>query len=213
MSGRVRFIALVFALTGATLGAAQSNPGRFSRAGVVRATATVDSVFVARTLESGRIEGGDWASYLLARLGAGPIPDTLAITVTVDSTGIQVNGRLQDLPLEARRLLGPLASMVDSSTVVAADVGLRRSGREVIRFFLRGLRVNGFPFPEFLLTSMMAQVGRQYPALTASGRDLYVQVPADGTVRLAPGAVLISIAAADSTRTPTDTARAASPPS
>jgi hypothetical protein len=166
--------------------------GRLSREGVVRATATVDSVFVSRTAKAGRVGGGDWGSYLLARLGAGPIPDTLAILIGVDSAHIEVHGRLQDLPLDARRLLGPLASMVDSSTVVAADVALQRTGREVVRFYLRGIKINGFPFPEFLLGPMMAQVGRQYPALTASGRDLYVQIPPDGTVRLGDGAVLIA---------------------
>ena len=185
---------------------AQGNGGHLSRQGVVRATATVDSVFVARTLKAGQVEGGDWASYLLARLGADQIPDSLAIVVTIDSAHIEVHGRLQDLPLEARRLLGPLASMVDSSTVVAADVSLQRTGPELIRFFLRGLKVNGFPFPDFLLGSMMAQVGRQYPALTPSGRDLYVQIPRDGKVRLGDGVVLIAIA--DPT-TPKDSTRPA----
>jgi hypothetical protein len=96
------------------LEAQQARPGRLSKDGVVRATATVDSVFVARTLKAGKVEGGDWASYLLARLGAGPIPDTLAIEVAIDTTHIEVHGRLQDLPIVARRLLGPLASMVES---------------------------------------------------------------------------------------------------
>jgi hypothetical protein len=184
-------VALLLAATIARPVAAQQN-GHLSRAGVLRATATVDSVFVDRKLAQGRVEAGDWASYLLARLGAGPIPDTLAIVIAIDSSHIEVHGRLKDLPLEARRLLGPLASMVDSSTVVAADVSLQRTGPEVVRFFLRALRINGFPFPDFLLASMMAQVGRQYPALTASGRDLYVQIPADGTVHLGDGAVLIA---------------------
>jgi hypothetical protein len=180
-------------------------PGRLSRDGVVRATATVDSVFIARTLPLGNVDGGDWASYLLARLGAGPIPDSLGILVSIDSTAIQVRGRLQDLPLETRALLGPLATTVDSTTVVIALVDLQRTGRQIIRFRLRGLRVNGYPFPEFLLAPMLVQVGRQYPALTASGRDLYVQIPADGVVSLAPGLVVVrtvadTAAARDSSR-------------
>ncbi len=126
--------------------------------------------------------------------------------IAVDTSHIEVHGRLRDLPLEARRLLGPLASMVDSSTVVAADVALQRTGREVVRFYLRGIKINGFPFPEFLLGPMMTQVGRQYPALTASGRDLYVQVPPDGTVRLGDGAVLIA-----TVQVPPDSSRSTPP--
>lgn len=169
-----------------------SAKGRLSMDGVLRASSQVDSVFVDRTKPAGAIDGGDWASYLLARLGAGKIPDGLGIEVVVDSSRIEVHGRLQDLPLEARALLGPVASMVDSTTMIAADVLVQRTGAEVVRFWLKGLRVNGFPFPEFLLGSMMASVGRQYPALTASGRDLYVQVPADGRLTLGEGAIQIT---------------------
>ena len=205
---RVAIAALVAGMT--LIGRADAQQGgkdgRLSRDGVVRATATVDSVFVSRTAKSGRVEGGDWGSYLLARLGAGAIPDTLAIVIAVDTAHIEVHGRLQDLPLDARRLLGPLATMVDSSTVVAADVALQRTGREIVRFYLRGIKINGFPFPEFLLGPMMAQVGRQYPALTASGRDLYVQIPPDGTVRLGDGAVLIATVAM-----PSDSSRSTPP--
>ena len=178
--------------------------GRLSNDGVTRASASVDSVFVDRTKPAAAIDGGDWASYLLARLGAGRIPDGLGIAIVVDSTRIRVRGRLQDLPQETRDLLGPIAGMVDSSTVIVADVIMQRTGREVVRFWLRGLTVNGFPFPDFLLGSMMASIGRQYPALTASGRDLYVQVPSDGQLTLGEGAILIA--------TPADTAKPATPP-
>ena len=167
--------------------------GRLSNDGVLRATAQVDSVFVDRRKSAAEIDGGDWASYLLARLGAGKIPEGLGIEIRVDTARIEVHGRLQDLPPETRTLLGPVASMVDSSTVIAADVVMGRTGPEVVRFWLRGLRVNGFPFPEFLLGSMMASIGRQYPALTASGRDLYVQVPADGRLTLGDGSVRLGI--------------------
>jgi hypothetical protein len=177
-----------------TIGQAQTNPspGRLSADGVGRATAQVDSVFVDRSKRDGRIDGGDWASYLLARLGAGRVPDSLGVVVAIDTSHIEVRGRIQDLPAETRRLLGSLSTMVDSTTVIAADVTLQRTGPEVIRFRLRGLKVNGFPFPDFLLGPMMASIGRQYPALTATGRDLYVQVPADGRVALGEGVVMIA---------------------
>lgn len=190
-------------LTSATL-EAQGNPrpGRLSSDGVLRASATVDSVFLDRNRPEGLIDGGDWASYLLARLGGGRVPDSLGIEVLVDTAAIAVQGRLQDLPPETRALLGPLANMVDSTSVIVADVVLQRTGREVARFWLRGIKLNGFPFPEFLLGPMMASVGRQYPALTKSGRDLYVQVPADGVLALATGAVRLTTTPADSAGRP-----------
>lgn len=182
---------LLLAVLAVAPATAQSNPapGRLSLAGVMRASAVVDSVFVDRTGTAGAIDGGDWASYLLARLGAGEVPDSLGIVVDIDTARIEVRGRIQDLPAETRALLGPLANMVDSSTVIAANVLLQRTGPEVVRFWLRGLTLNGFAFPEFLLAPMMASIGRQYPALTKSGRDLYVQVPADGVMWLEPGVI------------------------
>lgn len=178
---------------GAAVAQEAPDGGKLSKAGVARASALVDSVFVDRTRRDGLINPGDWASYLLARLGVNQIPDSLGIRVEVDTTHIEVRGRLQDLPPEARGLLGPVASMVDSSTMIVADVTLQRTGPEVARFWLRGIKVNGMSFPDFLLGGMMAQVGRQYPALTSSGRDLYVQVPADGVLALTPGAIRIAV--------------------
>jgi hypothetical protein len=194
----VTIAALAAALVGAPAAASQTEPaprdgpiGRLSASGVLRATAAVDSVFIERTVKRTTIEAGDWASYLLARLG-GHIPDSLGLVVAIDTAAIEVRGRFQDVPPEARALLGPLAAMVDSSTTISADVRLQRTGREVIRFWLRSLTVNGFQIPEFVLASMMAKVGRQYPALTETGRDLYVQVPADGSVTLGTGVVVVA---------------------
>lgn len=193
-TNRINAFAAVCWIAAAAPGTGQApSPGHLSNDGVLRASSQVDSVFVARTKADGRVDGGDWASYLLARLGAGRIPDNTAIEIAIDTAHIEVRGRLQDLPPEARALLGPVARMVDSNTVVVADVTMERTGREVVRFWLRGLQINGFPFPEFLLGRMMASVGRQYPALTATGRDLYVQVPADGRLALGDGAVLITV--------------------
>ncbi|MGE0554221.1 MAG: hypothetical protein AB7R55_12395 [Gemmatimonadales bacterium] len=184
---------LLFTLVATAGAAAQDPPSRhLSLAGVGRASATVDSVFVDRTLPDGLVAPGDWASYLLARLGGAGIPESVGILVAVDSTHIEVSGRLRDLPPEARALLGPLAAMVDSNTVVVADVTLDRTGREIARFHLRSLVVNGFPFPEFLLATMMARVGSQYPELSKTGRDLYVQIPADGSIVLVNDAVRLT---------------------
>jgi len=184
--------AALVTLSAAVAAAQTTGNGRLTNQGVVRASALVDSVFIDRTLKQARIEAGDWASYLLARLG-GQIPDSLGLVVQIDSAGIQVRGRLQDVPPEARGLLGPLAAMVDSSTVIVAYVTLQRTGREGARFWLKGISVNGFALPEFVLAPMMARVGRQYPDLTESGRDLYVQVPADGTISLGRNVVVIAV--------------------
>jgi len=191
MALRLAGVLVAAQLTPLAAQAPDSLRGLLSNEGVIRATAEVDSVFVARLKPSASIGGGDWASYLLARLGAGIIPDSLGILVEVDTARIQVRGRLQDLPQETRDLLGPVASMVDSSTVIVAHVLMQRTGPQVVRFWLRGITVNGFAFPEFLLGSMMASIGRQYPALTSSGRDLYVQVPPDAVVALGPGVIRI----------------------
>ena len=124
-----------------------SAKGRLTRDGVLRASAQVDSVFVDRKKPAGEIDTGDWASYLLARLGGGRIQDGLGIEVKADSSQIEVRGKLQDLPPETRALLGPLATMVDSSTVIAATITMQRTGREVVRFWLKATGSMAFRFP------------------------------------------------------------------
>ena len=186
---------LLLALTLASLAATQAPPGRISRAGVARAQAVVDSVFLDRKALEGTIEGGDWASYLMARLGVEPIPENTEILIAVDSTHIVLSGRLQDLPQEARAMIGPLAALVDSSTVLAADIALLPAAQGLSHFRLQGVSVGGFPVPEIVLRSMLLDVGEHYPALTKTGRDLYVEIPTDGRVRLIPGAVRLTAAA------------------
>ncbi len=192
----MKWVLLGFMLTAEAAAQAGPTSGRLSNAGVGRAASQVDSVFVDRTKPAALIDGGDWASYLLARLGAGPVPDSLGIAIVIDSTHIEVSGSLADLPPETRALLGPLAARFSPNTVIVADVIVQRTGPELVRFWLRGLNVNGLPFPEFFLAPMMASVGRQYPALTKSGRDLYVQVPPDGHFTLSEGSVAIGVIAA-----------------
>ncbi len=167
-------------------------PGRLSRAGVVRAQAVVDSVFLDRKTPEGTIEGGDWASYLMARLGA-PLPDSINFRVAVDSERITLSGRIQDLPPEARAMIGPLAVLVDSTTVLAAEVVLAPAMRGLAHFRLRAVSVGNIPVPELLLQSMLFNVGDRYPALTKSGRDLYVEIPPDGRLTLAAGAVRLAV--------------------
>lgn len=166
---------------------------QLTNAGVVRASAKVDSVFIDRLIPETTIDGGDFGSYLMARLGVIPIPDDLKLRVTVDTQKILIHGRVSDLPELARQTLGPLMGMVPLETPIAGDVELSRVNQEVIRFRLAAVRVNGIPVPEGLVAAVMYEVGRQYPVLGQSGRDLYVRIPADGEVVLVPGGVKLRV--------------------
>lgn len=177
-------------------------PGRITREGVARAQAVVDSVFLDRKATEGRIEGGDWASYLMARLGVEPIPENTEIQIAVDSEKIVLSGRLQDLPAEARAMIGPLAALVDSSTVLAAEIALLPSAPGLAHFRLEKVSIGGFPVPEIILRSMLLDVGERYPALTKTGRDLYVEIPLIGRVSLVPGAVRLTMPPAKVTPPP-----------
>lgn len=192
----------LFLATAPAFAAAQSPPAADSvtASGVFRASAVVDSVFVDKLADSGFVGAGDWAAYLMARLGIIPIPPDLRLKVVSDTLVIRISSRLGDLPDEARRALGPIVGMLPPETEIAGDITLSRAAREVVRFHLETVRLNGFPVPEPLVYSALLEVGRQYPALTRSGRDLFVEVPLDATVALATGGVRL-LAPPDSART------------
>jgi hypothetical protein len=179
---------------GATGPAASARgPGRLSRAGVYRAAARVDSVYVERVNRQALVDGGDFASYLVARLGVRPVPDDLAIDIGVDTGAVTLSGQVQQLPPAVKASLGPALMFLDPASVIAADVALLGSQPGVVRFHLRSLLVNGIALPEALLSPIMAQVGARYPALTRTGRDLLVSIPPDGTMRLEAGGVRVAI--------------------
>ncbi len=169
--------------------------GRITLAGVARAQSVVDSVFLDRTATRGSIEGGDWASYLMVRLGVNPLPDSVGIVVAVDTQRITFSGRIQDLPPEARAMLGSLSALLDPATVLSAEIEQLPAAQGLAHFRLRRVSVGAFPVPDLMLRSMMLEIGEKYPALTETGRDLYVQIPPDGRVRLTQGAVLLNNAA------------------
>lgn len=157
--------------------------------GILRASAVVDSVFVDRTVPQGFVFAGDWGAYLMVRLGAIPIPEDLKIAVLADTSRMVLRTRVGDLPLEARLALGPLLGMVPPETVVEGDIVLWPMGPRVARFRLDAARISGIPVPERFLQEVMASVGRQYPALTHTGRDLLIQIPEGAEIRLARGGV------------------------
>jgi len=180
----------------AAMVATQTPTGRITPAGVVRAQAVVDSVFLDRKARDGFIDGGDWASYLMVRLGVTPLPDSVGIVVTTDSQAITFTGRIQDLPAEGRAMLGPLLAMLDSSTVLAAEVVQLPASTGLAHFQLSRVTVGGFPVPEIVLRSMLFNVGDRYPELTKSGRDLFVQIPPDGSIVLVHDGVRLTAPAA-----------------
>jgi hypothetical protein len=186
---RVRVSLLAACLCPAVVAAQQSAPDSVSAAGVFRASAVVDSVFVDRLVPEAVVGSGDWASYLMARLGVVPIPPDLKIAVSSDTARIRIESKLGALPYEARRALGPMFGMFPPETVVAGDISLAKVAREVVRFRLETVRVNGVPLPDPVVQSVMFDVGRQYPALTKSGRDLFVEIPADAEVELRAGTI------------------------
>jgi hypothetical protein len=128
----------------------------------------VDSVYIDRRLPQARVDGGDFAAYLLARLGAGDLPPDFGYRVSMDTSRVLIGGRVMDLPPQAKQSLSQLVLMLPPETWIEADVRLLPAGREGVRFHLQGASVQGIAIPEMILGSILAGVGKQYPALTAS---------------------------------------------
>lgn len=189
MIGRRSMGLLALALLAAAPVRAQS----ISSTGVVRATQVVDAVFVARKKHMGAVGGADWVAYMMARLGINPIPDLPGITVAVDTSEIVLRSRIGDLPPQTRAELGPLIGFLDPTTRLAAEITLASAGAQAVRFHLQSLSIAGFQVPEALLASYLSDVGKRYPALTSTGRDLLVQIPTGGGIRLATDSVRLAL--------------------
>lgn len=157
----------------------------------MRSSVVVDSVFVDRLLPRATVGGGDFTAYLMARLGVTRIPPDFNYRVLVDSAYIRIGGRLADLPHEARAALNPLFLLLTPETRLVAEVELSYAGPRAAHFHLKAALIEGVPVPEELLQPVMAGVGAQYPALTSSGRDLYVEIPAGGKITLLPDSVAL----------------------
>ena len=163
-------------------------------AGIQRVAGKVDSVFIDRQATEFVVGGGDWVSYLAARLGAVPIPEPSGIQVAVDTARILVVGKMSDLPQDTWSLLGPVAMLVNPETKLEAEVVMAPTGPGAVRFVLTTIRVGGMTIPESLLSQFLEQVGKRYPVLGKSGRELLVGVPADGHVGLVQDGVRIWVA-------------------
>jgi len=177
----------------AILGAGQALQGDLlTNAGIQRAAARVDSVFVSRTVPRVLIKGGDFGSYLIARLGVVPIPPDLTLRVVVNREHLALTGRMRDLPVRARDALGPMFSMVPLDTPVAAEIEVDRIEREHVRFRLAAVRINHLPVPEPVLSAVLSRAARQYRSPSETGRDLLVRIPPDGNLELLSGWVRLS---------------------
>lgn len=175
---------IVIALLAATPLSAQAGADSMTNSGVVRAAAAVDSVFLARVLPLDSVSAGDWAAYLMARLGVKPIPSDLRLKVRIDSATIHIFGRIADLPRDARMQLGPLLSFLDTATTIDAWASLAPAGVTAVRFRLDSAALGGIGVPEVVLGQVLANVGVRFPMLTRTGRDLFVETPAYGKLEL-----------------------------
>jgi hypothetical protein len=191
-AGRVSAVLLALALGPlAPEARAQVAQDSVTQVGVSRASAVVDAVFVDRLIPQGTVGAGDWASYLMARLGIVPIPADVRVRVRSDSNLVRISSRVRDLNAQTRAALGPIAGMMPPDTEIAGDIIVQRPLPEVVQFYLAAVRVNGVALPEALVANAMLQVARDYPALGRSGRSLFVQIPANADVRFLPGEVLL----------------------
>jgi hypothetical protein len=170
----------------------ESSARPISSDGVFRASALVDSVFIDHLLPKATIDGGDFTAYLMARLGVRNLPPNFGYRATVDTSLIRLGGRIADLPPQAQMAISQLVLLLPQETRLEAQVELLPAGTEAVRFHLQGASIGGVPVPEPFLAPVLSEIGRQYPALTATGRDLYVQVPAGAKMKLVEGGVTIS---------------------
>lgn len=189
---------LAFTLSGSVQGQTAPAEGEpavvwqpISAEGVVRASALVDSVFIDRRIARTAVSGGDFTAYLMARLGVRRFPPDFNFRVNVDSSLIRIGGRVMDLSGEARASLGSLVMFLSPVTRLEAQVEMTPEGPRAVHFHLRSATVEGVPIPGVLLDPVMAEVGRQYPALTSSGRDLFVEVPSGASVTFVTDSVVL----------------------
>ena len=161
-----------------------------TNAGVLRAAGKVDSVFVARSLDSTTVDAADWAAYLMARLGVKPIPET-GLRITLDPRTLRVRGLIRDIPLEAQTSLSAFVSMFDPATPIEAAITMDRPAPDAVRFHLDTAWIGGISIPEPMLDAGLRVVGEKYPVLMNGGRDLFVAVPAGATVRYSPTGVVL----------------------
>lgn len=185
MAGWMLVMGLALAWPGRAAAQRDTLPGSpITNDGVVRATATVDEVFLTRLRLIDTVDVGDFTAYLIARMGAPPFEEGLGFRVTADSLRARISGRLMDFPADTRSELGPIFTFVDSMAPFVAEVHLVERANGIMRWRLHRVTVNGFPIPDLLLTPALREYNRRYPVLGNNGRDFLVAMPPEASVML-----------------------------
>ena len=193
MTARLILTIILLATAPGSAAGQDTLPGsRITNAGVVRATAATDSVFLARTRMRDTVDIGDFASLMLAKIGAPPFSDSLAFKVTADSQRVRVSGRLMDFPADSRAELSPIFSFLDSTSVFVAEISMPQAEDGIMVFRLERLTVRGFPIPDLLVLAALEQYRKQYPKmLAASGKEFHVEIPREARAALVTNGLVL----------------------
>ena len=154
---------------------------------MLRAAATVDSVFLDRTHLVDTIDLGDFAAYLLARLGC-RIRGLLGLRVGGRGAGPH-QGPDARFPADARAELGVIFSFIDSTAPLEAVIAMTQRSHGLMRFRLERVVIKGFAIPDLLLNPALAEYNRRYPVLSAGGREFLVAMPPDATATIVQGGI------------------------
>ncbi len=167
-------------------------PGsRITNAGVVRANATLDSLFHDRTRTIDTVDIGDMTAHLLARLHMPPFDDSLGFRVTADSARVRITGRLMDFDAPTRAELGVVFSLLDSTSVFVVEVSMPQGSDGIMRFRLERVVLHGIPIPDLFLLPSLAEYHRRYPVLSAGGRELLVEMPREARAALVTNGIQV----------------------
>jgi hypothetical protein len=167
---------------------------RITNAGVLRANGATDSVFISRTRLVDTVDIGDFASAMLARIGAPPFDDSLAFRVRCDGRLIRISGRLMDFPPDSRAELGPIFSFIDSTSVFVAQISMPQQDSGIMRFRLDRVSVRGFTIPDLLLLAAVSQYSQRYPGMMqADGRAFDVGIPREAKVSLITNGIVLTM--------------------
>jgi hypothetical protein len=168
-------------------------PGsRITNAGVIRATAATDSVFIARLRTVDTLDIGDFAAFLLAQIGAPRFDDSLAFKVTSDSLRVRISGRIMDFPASSRAELGPIFGFLDSTTVFTAEVSMPQTDGGIMVFRLERLLVHGFAIPDLLVLGALEKYRAQYPKmLAAGGKEFHAAIPREARAALITNGIVL----------------------
>ena len=182
----------VFTIT-ATGHAQDSLPGtRLSNAGVVRAGSATDSVFVARTRAVDTINIGDFASFLIAKLGGTRLYDSLQFKVTSDTQRVRISGRLMDFPADSRSEISPIFAFLDSTSVFVAEISMPQADSGIMVFRLERLTVRGLTIPDLLVLAALSSYRAKYPdKLAAGGKEFHAEIPRQAHAKLIKDAIVL----------------------